>query len=158
MVGKGWVDSRETRYSGGRERFAQDNCCTARYFRVEHCTAIHAIGVLIARVIVAFADDFSSDEDDGADEENVDGPRCKALYHYSAKLNDELSLEPGKSNDTILTTNDGRLKYVIYRTPFHMLYLGDVIHVHSKKSDGWWLGELKGVTGVFPATYVVEID
>ncbi|XP_025412380.1 nostrin [Sipha flava] len=74
-------------------------------------------------------DDFSSDEDDGADEENVDGPRCKALYHYSAKLNDELSLEPG-----------------------------DVIHVHSKKSDGWWLGELKGVTGVFPATYVVEID
>lgn len=35
---------------------------------------------------------------------------------------------------------------------------GDVIHIHSKKSDGWWLGELKGVTGVFPATYVVEID
>lgn len=42
-----------------------------------------------------------------------------------------------------------------------MLYsfvLGDVIHIHSKKSDGWWLGDLKGAVGVFPATYVVEID
>lgn len=37
-------------------------------------------------------------------------------------------------------------------------FSGDVIEVHSKKSDGWWLGELNGVTGVFPATYVVEID
>lgn len=45
-----------------------------------------------------FIDDFSSDEDDDADEEIINGPRCKALYHYSAKLNDELSLEPGKLN------------------------------------------------------------
>ncbi|KAF0765003.1 nostrin, partial [Aphis craccivora] len=75
--------------------------------------------------------DFSSDEDDADDDddENIKGPRCKALYQYSAKLNDELSLEPG-----------------------------DVIHIHSKKSDGWWLGDLKGAIGVFPATYVVEID
>ncbi|KAL4097041.1 hypothetical protein QTP88_021881 [Uroleucon formosanum] len=77
-------------------------------------------------------DDFSSDEedaDDDDDDENIKRPRCKALYQYSAKLNDELSLEPG-----------------------------DVIHIHSKKSDGWWLGDLKGAVGVFPATYVVEID
>ncbi|VVC41607.1 Hypothetical protein CINCED_3A006964 [Cinara cedri] len=75
-------------------------------------------------------DDFSSNEDNDGDEENyIQIPRCKALYHYSAKLNDELCLEPG-----------------------------DVIHVHSKKSDGWWLGELNGATGVFPATYVMEID
>lgn len=47
-----------------------------------------------------FTDDFSSDEDDADDDddENIKGPRCKALYQYSAKLNDELSLEPGKSN------------------------------------------------------------
>lgn len=44
------------------------------------------------------ADDFSSDEDDDVDEENnIKSPRCKALYHYSAKLNDELCLEPGMS-------------------------------------------------------------
>lgn len=45
-----------------------------------------------------FIDDFSSDEDDDDDDENIKSPRCKALYQYSAKLNDELSLEPGKSN------------------------------------------------------------
>ena len=47
-----------------------------------------------------FVDDFSSDEDDADDDddENIKSPRCKALYQYSAKLNDELSLEPGKSN------------------------------------------------------------
>lgn len=48
-----------------------------------------------------FIDDFSSDEDDD-DDENIKSPRCKALYPYSAKLNDELSLEPGKSNIEIL--------------------------------------------------------
>jgi len=76
-------------------------------------------------------DDFSSDEEDAqADEEYAEcRPRCKAIYHYSAKLNDELTLKPD-----------------------------DIIYVHSKKSDGWWFGELNGVTGVFPATYVVEID
>ncbi|XP_050531762.1 nostrin [Daktulosphaira vitifoliae] len=71
-------------------------------------------------------DDFSSDEDNSVD---VSSPRCKAIYPYTAKLNDELNLEPG-----------------------------DIIRVHSKKSDGWWYGELEGTTGVFPATYVVEID
>jgi len=51
-----------------------------------------------------FPDDFSSDEEDATaadeadedDEEYADRPRCKALYHYSAKLNDELNLRPGK--------------------------------------------------------------
>ncbi|XP_075213015.1 nostrin [Lycorma delicatula] len=55
-------------------------------------------------------------------------PRCKALYHYAANLYDELNLSPG-----------------------------DVINIHDKQADGWWLGELNGVIGIFPATYVEEI-
>jgi len=56
-----------------------------------------------------YVDDFSSDEDDADDDdddddENIKRPRCKALYQYSAKLNDELSLEPGKSNIDITFT------------------------------------------------------
>ncbi|KDR11453.1 Nostrin [Zootermopsis nevadensis] len=35
---------------------------------------------------------------------------------------------------------------------------GDVIRIHGKQADGWWLGELNGVVGIFPATYVQEID
>ncbi|XP_046669260.1 nostrin isoform X2 [Homalodisca vitripennis] len=54
--------------------------------------------------------------------------RCKALYHYAANLYDELNLNPG-----------------------------DVINIHDKQADGWWLGELNGVVGIFPATYVEEI-
>ncbi|XP_063229853.1 nostrin isoform X1 [Bacillus rossius redtenbacheri] len=54
--------------------------------------------------------------------------RCKVLYEYSANLYDELNLSPG-----------------------------DVINIHDKQTDGWWLGELNGVVGIFPATYVEEI-
>lgn len=36
--------------------------------------------------------------------------------------------------------------------------LGDVINIHDKQPDGWWLGELNGVVGIFPATYVEEIS
>lgn len=43
-----------------------------------------------------FPDDFSSDEDDDGVADAENGPRCKALYHYAAKLNDELNLEPGE--------------------------------------------------------------
>lgn len=55
--------------------------------------------------------------------------RCQALYEYTAKLYDELNLQPG-----------------------------DVIKIHDKQADGWWLGELNGTVGIFPATYVQEID
>ncbi|CAH0388627.1 unnamed protein product [Bemisia tabaci] len=58
----------------------------------------------------------------------TNGTQCKALYHYTANLYDELNLEPG-----------------------------DVINIHEKQPDGWWLGELNGVVGIFPATYVEEI-
>jgi len=55
--------------------------------------------------------------------------RCQALYEYTAKLCDELNLQPG-----------------------------DVIKIHDKQADGWWLGELNGIVGIFPATYVQEMD
>ncbi|KAK2581219.1 hypothetical protein KPH14_008017 [Odynerus spinipes] len=54
--------------------------------------------------------------------------QCRAIYHYSANLNDELSLNPG-----------------------------DLITVHQKQADGWWIGECRGRTGIFPATYVQVI-
>ncbi|XP_016984651.1 uncharacterized protein LOC108048472 isoform X1 [Drosophila rhopaloa] len=53
--------------------------------------------------------------------------RCKALYSYSPKLYDELELSPG-----------------------------DIIEVHAKQDDGWWLGALRNHIGIFPATYVEE--
>ncbi|XP_011177427.1 uncharacterized protein LOC105208996 isoform X1 [Zeugodacus cucurbitae] len=53
--------------------------------------------------------------------------RCKALYCYTPKLYDELELTPG-----------------------------DIIEVHAKQEDGWWLGALGNHVGIFPATYVEE--
>ena len=52
---------------------------------------------------------------------------CRALYDYTANMYDELSIRTG-----------------------------DVINIHDKQDDGWWLGELKGTVGIFPATYVEE--
>lgn len=40
---------------------------------------------------------------------------------------------------------------------FFFLILGDLIDVHAKQEDGWWLGALKNKIGIFPATYVEEI-
>ncbi|KAK0166988.1 hypothetical protein PV327_004443 [Microctonus hyperodae] len=54
--------------------------------------------------------------------------QCRAIYQYSANLNDELSLTPG-----------------------------DIITIHRKQADGWWIGECGGRTGIFPATYVQVI-
>lgn len=54
--------------------------------------------------------------------------RCRAMYNYTPKLYDELELEPG-----------------------------DIIEVHTKEDNGWWLGELKNRIGIFPATYVEEL-
>ena len=53
--------------------------------------------------------------------------RCRVLYDYAANLYDELSIK-----------------------------VGDVINIHDKQADGWWLGELRGQVGIFPATYVEE--
>ncbi|XP_070564693.1 nostrin-like isoform X2 [Ptychodera flava] len=54
--------------------------------------------------------------------------RCRALYDFIPSQKDEL-----------------------------MLSAGDVISVHEKQGDGWWLGELKGNVGLFPESYVEEI-
>ena len=54
--------------------------------------------------------------------------QCRALYDYSANMYDELSI-----------------------------HVGDVINIHDKQEDGWWLGELKGRVGIFPATYVEDM-
>ncbi|KOC68823.1 Nostrin [Habropoda laboriosa] len=82
-------------------------------------------------------DEFSSHSEDNNNQE-VDTPettcksdgteQCRAIYQYSANLNDELSLSPG-----------------------------DLITVHQKQPDGWWIGECRGRTGIFPATYVQPI-
>uniref|UniRef100_A0A1Q3G0L6 Nostrin n=1 Tax=Culex tarsalis TaxID=7177 RepID=A0A1Q3G0L6_CULTA len=55
--------------------------------------------------------------------------RCRALFNYTPKLYDELELQPG-----------------------------DLLDIHIKQEDGWWLGALRGQVGIFPATYVEEID
>lgn len=79
-------------------------------------------------------DEFSSTsednchaQDDSSDKQEV-VEQCRAMYPYSANLNDELSLSPG-----------------------------DLITVHEKQADGWWIGECRGRTGIFPATYVQVI-
>jgi len=56
------------------------------------------------------------------------GPKCKALYNYTAQENDELSLRKG-----------------------------DIITIIKEHSD-WWEGEVNGVVGVFPANYVTKVD
>ncbi|CAL7952503.1 unnamed protein product [Xylocopa violacea] len=83
-------------------------------------------------------DEFSSYSEDNNNHRDVDAAdtagkidgteQCRAIYQYAANLNDELSLSPG-----------------------------DLITVHQKQADGWWIGECKGRTGIFPATYVQVI-
>ena len=53
--------------------------------------------------------------------------QCKAIFDYMANMYDELTIR-----------------------------IGDVINIHDKQEDGWWLGELNGTVGIFPATYVEE--
>jgi hypothetical protein len=53
--------------------------------------------------------------------------RCRAVYDYEANIYDELTIRAG-----------------------------DVIVVHEKQADGWWLGQLGERVGIFPATYVQE--
>ncbi|XP_066596133.1 uncharacterized protein Nost [Prorops nasuta] len=83
-------------------------------------------------------DGFSSQSEDNNNQDHLDvvditnkpdgTERCRAIYQYIANLNDELSLNPG-----------------------------DLITVHQKQPDGWWIGECGGRTGIFPATYVQVI-
>ena len=54
--------------------------------------------------------------------------QCRAIYDYTANMYDELSI-----------------KY------------GDVINIHHKQEDGWWVGECDNRQGIFPATYVESI-
>lgn len=94
-------------------------------------------------LVLPFTDEFSS-HDEAEDEEQVDKNasvaveqqeqrvvigRCRAMYSYTPKLYDELELEPG-----------------------------DIIAIHTKEENGWWLGELKSRVGIFPATYVEELQ
>ena len=53
--------------------------------------------------------------------------QCRVIYDYDANMYDELTIRAG-----------------------------DVINIHDKQADGWWLGELGGTVGIFPATYVEE--
>ena len=54
--------------------------------------------------------------------------QCRAIYDYTANMYDELSIKAG-----------------------------DLINVHHKQEDGWWVGECENTTGIFPATYVETI-
>ncbi|XP_072931208.1 nostrin [Epargyreus clarus] len=54
--------------------------------------------------------------------------KCRALYTYEARLNDELTLSPG-----------------------------DIINIYEKQDDVWWTGDLNGCFGIFPSSYVEEI-
>ena len=55
--------------------------------------------------------------------------QCRALYEYKAAQSDELDLKPG-----------------------------DVITLTAKLEGGWWEGEMGDKSGVFPASYVEEIQ
>ncbi|VVD00924.1 unnamed protein product [Leptidea sinapis] len=54
--------------------------------------------------------------------------KCRALYNYQARLDDELTLAPG-----------------------------DIINIFEKQDDIWWSGDLNGTFGIFPSSYVEEI-
>ncbi len=54
--------------------------------------------------------------------------QCKVMYDYTANMYDELNIR-----------------------------YGDIINIHDKQEDGWWLGECDGKIGIFPATYVEPI-
>lgn len=83
-------------------------------------------------------DEFSNHSEDNNNDQEIEttnitvknnrSEQCRAMYQYSANLNDELNLIPG-----------------------------DLITIHEKQDDGWWVGECRGRTGIFPATYVQVI-
>lgn len=54
---------------------------------------------------------------------------CVALYNFTASSSSELSLKQGK-----------------------------IVEVINKKENGWWLGSCDGYSGIFPCTYVRELN
>ena len=34
---------------------------------------------------------------------------------------------------------------------------GDIINIHDKQEDGWWLGELKGQVGILIQPHMLKI-
>ncbi len=34
----------------------------------------------------------------------------------------------------------------------------DIINLYAKDDDGWWRGELNGTVGIFPGSYVEELE
>jgi hypothetical protein len=86
-------------------------------------------------------DEFSSEESEHTEEvfdetedakaDLINAPsigRCRVIYDYDSNMFDELTIR-----------------------------CGETINLHDKQEDGWWLGELNGVVGIFPATYVEMI-
>ena len=55
--------------------------------------------------------------------------RCIVQYEYKGERADELFLKSG-----------------------------DIIKVIERRPDGWWRGELNGKIGLFPSTYVKELE
>ena len=75
--------------------------------------------------------DESYPSDDEFDEDYTSSGfigQCRAQYDYDAAQSDELSIRAG-----------------------------DVINLTEKHDADWWLGELNGRTGIFPAMYVQEM-
>lgn len=79
--------------------------------------------------------------------------QCKAIYAYTPKLDDELEINPGK----LIAKNQFKSKFSITKKYLCICFVGDLIDVHNKQEDGWWIGAIKERVGLFPATYVEEI-
>ncbi|XP_059165077.1 nostrin-like isoform X2 [Physella acuta] len=75
--------------------------------------------------------DINTSEHEEFSDEEFPSPtvigHCRVLYDYEATRPDELTIRTG-----------------------------DVISVYEKLRDGWWEGELHGIRGIFPSTYVQE--
>ncbi|ESO86250.1 hypothetical protein LOTGIDRAFT_129539, partial [Lottia gigantea] len=74
-------------------------------------------------------DNRHDDSFSSEEEDYVTIGRCKVLYDYSATRGDEISIKTG-----------------------------EIINIYEKQTDGWWKGELQGKVGIFPSTYIEEID
>ncbi|XP_035788612.1 nostrin-like isoform X3 [Anopheles albimanus] len=112
----------------------EDRCSVAPKQHHEHSTGGgHTTTVLINGGLNGGATDHGTDTIATTNGAAASAPavilgRCRALFNYTPKLYDELELQPG-----------------------------DILEVHIKQEDGWWLGALRGQIGIFPATYVEEI-
>ena len=48
--------------------------------------------------------------------------------------------------------------YAAYSPNELALEAGDVLEVLDKRADGWWRGRCKGREGMFPASFIVELE